>query len=42
MYNALYPANVLHIVHTYGKIPRYFLNTYLDNRDNHWIVKTDA
>jgi len=42
MYNALYPTNMLHIVHTYGKIPGYFFNIYLGNRDIYWIVKTDA
>jgi hypothetical protein len=41
-YNALYPANALHIVHTYGKTPRYSFNIYLGNRDIYWIVKTDA
>jgi hypothetical protein len=42
MYNTLYPANVLHRVHTYGKSPRYSFNIYLGNRDIYWIVKTDA
>jgi hypothetical protein len=42
IYNALHSANMLHIVHAYGKTPRNSFYIYLGNKDIYRIVKTDA